>query len=91
MSYILIDTGGELVINFVLEQTLFKLGLSKNKLAVESKVRPNTIIDIVNGNTRRMDMDTLDQVLDALNKIALERNLDRTFTINDIMIYNFKE
>jgi DNA-binding Xre family transcriptional regulator len=67
------------------------MGLSKNKIATESNIRPNTISDIVNGKIKRMDLDTLESLIDALNHIAYDRNMDRRFTINDIMIYQSEQ
>jgi len=57
---------GKIVFN--LGKTLDDLKITKNKLAVESKVRPATIAQLVNGESRRIELDTLTNILDALNR-----------------------
>ncbi|GGH85120.1 hypothetical protein JOD43_003917 [Pullulanibacillus pueri] len=58
-------------IKFTLGETIEKMGdnITKNKIAVESKVRPATIASLVNGDARRIELDTLINILDALNNL----------------------
>lgn len=70
------------MIEFKLEQLLIELNMTKNKFAVLSKVRPNTIIDMCNGTTRRLELDTLDGILQCLNSVS-----DKKITICDLLEY----
>lgn len=63
------------------------MGLSMNKLAIESDARPNTVFDIAKGKAQRIDFDTLDKLLNGLNKIAMYRGIERRFDIGDIISY----
>lgn len=74
---------------FKLEDTLKELGITKNKLSVESKVRSNTIIDLANGNVGRIDLYSLQSILDTLNKLAMQKGLLRNYNINDIITYDY--
>lgn len=75
---------------FYLEDALKELGITMNKLSVESKVRSNTIIDLKNGNVSRVDFYSLQAILDTLNVIAEQRSIQRRFDMNDIVKYNYK-
>jgi predicted transcriptional regulator len=77
--------------NFKLEQILEELGQTKNSIAVESKVRPATIHDLVEGNTKRIELPTIQKVLDTLNSIAKEKKINKTYTLDDIVEYTFKK
>ncbi|PJN91914.1 hypothetical protein CVN76_02260, partial [Bacillus sp. mrc49] len=58
-----------------LEGTLKELEITKNALAVEAKVRPATINDLVTGNAKQVNFETLKAVIDALNRKSLETNI----------------
>ncbi|MDA1476283.1 helix-turn-helix domain-containing protein [Bacillus changyiensis] len=61
---------GELVKNifkFNMNDILDELGITNNKLAVEAKVRPATIGDLCEGKTKRLELDTIEKILDVLN------------------------
>jgi DNA-binding Xre family transcriptional regulator len=75
------------MIKFTLRKTLNELDITRNKLAVEAKVRPNTINDMVNGDIHRMDLQTLSDIIDTLNLIAIENRMEKRYDINDIMEY----
>jgi DNA-binding Xre family transcriptional regulator len=74
-------------IRFNLGRTLDELGITRNKLAVESKTRPATVLDLVSGETKRIEIDTLINLLGALNTIASEQGINRNITISDIIEY----
>lgn len=74
-------------IRFTLGNTLELLGITRNKLAVESKTRPATVLDLVSGDTKRIEMETLVSLLDTLNEIAREQGLVREITITDVFEY----
>jgi DNA-binding Xre family transcriptional regulator len=73
---------------FTLKETLKDIdeNLTRNKLAVEAKVRPATIADIVNGESKRIELDTLKRILDVLNKMSDTREI----TIEDVIVYERK-
>jgi DNA-binding Xre family transcriptional regulator len=73
--------------HFKLGDILEELDISRNKLAVEAKIRPATVIDMVNGKTKRLELETLVHILDALNRIAHQRRFSRTITLADIIEY----
>ncbi|MDY8092419.1 helix-turn-helix transcriptional regulator [Paenibacillus polymyxa] len=73
--------------HFKLGDILEELDISRNKLAVEAKIRPATVIDMVNGKTKRLELETLFHILDALNRIAHQRRFSRTITLANIIEY----
>lgn len=76
---------------FTLAETLEELGITKNKLAVESKVRPPTIADITNGKAKAIQFDTLVRILDALNRISLEQGNVKRYTVEDVFEFGMIE
>lgn len=74
-------------IQFTLEKTLNELNMSPYRLSVISQVRSNTITDMVNNQSSRINISALELIITSLNKIADERNLDRSYNINDVFIY----
>lgn len=74
-------------IRFNLGKTLEEIGITRNKLAVESKTRPATVLDLVSGDSKRIEIETLTNLLDALNKESRARGIIRTITISDIIEY----
>jgi len=74
-------------IKFTLGKTLNELNITKNKLAVESKVRYNTVMDMVTNQSKSINILTLMAILDTLNEIAEEKGLNREIDVDDIFIY----
>ncbi|MEH7457710.1 helix-turn-helix transcriptional regulator [Bacillus sp. JJ1127] len=72
---------------FTLGDTMEEIGITKNKLAVESKVRPATISNLVSGEVGLIRFDTLQSILDALNVMAGEKGMDKTYRIEDVVQY----
>ncbi|MDZ5607921.1 helix-turn-helix transcriptional regulator [Bacillus pseudomycoides] len=70
---------------FTLGRTLQELGVTKNKLAVEAKIRHNTISDLVNGDASSIRIDTLQAILDTLNELAAEKGIDKIYGIKDVI------
>lgn len=68
-----------------LDQTLAKLELSRNALAVESKVRPVTINSIYSEDAKQLNFHTLKQIINALDRLAIERGIAKMHTISDIV------
>ncbi|ALP37154.1 control protein [Paenibacillus sp. IHB B 3084] len=73
--------------HFKLGDILEELDITRNRLAVEAKIRPATVIDMVNGKTKRLELETLVHILDALNKFARQRRFTRTISLADIVEY----
>jgi DNA-binding Xre family transcriptional regulator len=57
-----------------------------NKLAVESKIRQGSIIDMTKGDTKAIKLDTLTKILDTLNSISKEQG-KREIELTDILEY----
>lgn len=75
--------------NFVslLGNTLSDLEITKNALAVESKVRPATINDLVVGKAKQVNFETLKAIIDALNRIAIEKGKLKLYSVEDVFTY----
>lgn len=69
---------------FKLNDILDELGITKNKLAVEAKVRPATIGDLCEGKTKRIELETIEKILYVLNNLSPIKK----YTIDDIILYN---
>ena len=76
---------------FKLGSVLDELGITKNALAVEAKVRPATITTYANGDVSRIEIDTLINMLDAMNRMAAERGLKKKYGIQDIVTYEYQD
>ncbi|WP_350338860.1 helix-turn-helix domain-containing protein [Paenibacillus sp. UMB7766-LJ446] len=50
--------------------TLDEAGVTKNVLAREAKVRPNLIYDLCEGKTKRLDLDTLNNIVNTLRAMT---------------------
>lgn len=74
-------------IRFNLEQTLDFLGMTRNKLSVESKTRQATVLDLAAGESKTVKLETLVAILDTLNETARRRGIDRIFVIDDVIQY----
>ncbi|MED1406928.1 hypothetical protein P4U07_30045 [Bacillus mycoides] len=74
-------------IQFTLAKTLNDLNISPYRFSVISTVRSNTITDMVNNQSSRLNISTLELIITALNKIAEERKLDYSYDISDVFIY----
>lgn len=72
---------------FKLGEVLTELNVTRNKLAVEAKIRPATILDLVSGDVKRIELKTLADILDTLNRIANDHEIKRAITINDLIEY----
>lgn len=74
------------MINFKLDVLLKQLECSRTHFANISKVRPNTINDMCNGNTKRLELDTLNSIMEALNQISKKQ-----ICISDLMEFRKDE
>lgn len=76
------------MIRITLDEVVNKLGLTNKYLSERSNVRPNTITELNRNNVKRVDIETLDRLIHALNDIASERGLGISFTVSDILSYD---
>lgn len=74
-------------IKFKLGETLKELEISNNKLAVEAKIRPGTIGDLVSGKSKSINFDTLVTIINTLNRISFEKGNIKKYGITDVIEY----
>ncbi len=67
---------------FTLNKTLEEFNLSRNKVAVESKIRPMAVGEMFKGKSKAIRIDTLERILETLNRLG-----NRPVTIEDVMVY----
>lgn len=72
---------------FKLNSVIDELNITPNKLATLSGVRTATVYLIYNNQMRRLHIDVLDSIIDALNKYSSDKGLNKTYSINDILDY----
>jgi DNA-binding Xre family transcriptional regulator len=72
-----------IIIKFNLDFVLKELKISRNHFSSISGVRPNTINDMCNGITKRIEINTLILILTCLN----ERS-DKYIGVGDLIIFN---
>lgn len=77
------------MIRVTLQRTLDELGITRNKLAVDYKIRPATLHALVNGETTQIKFETIDTILNALNDMAKVIGVDKIYTITDIIDYEY--
>jgi DNA-binding Xre family transcriptional regulator len=92
---VIIETYKELIgedimaITFKLGDILEELAISKNALAVEGKIRPATVAKYETGDMGRIEIETLVGMLDTLNRMAAEKGLNKTYSIEDLIEYKY--
>lgn len=77
------------MIKITLQNTLDELGITRNKLAVEAKVRPATLHSLVKEQASQIKFETLTSILNTLNDIAFENGINKRYTITDIFDYEY--
>lgn len=76
-----------LLITFNLDRVLNDLNMSRHYFSQCSGIRPNTINDMCNNNTKRIEIKTLNAILTCLNNLS-----EKEINIADVMTYvNDKE
>lgn len=75
-----------MAIKFTLKETLEREGLTKYAVAQAADVRRNTITDLWNSNTRSLRMDTLDAILNTINKLS-----GKKYGIDAIVVYEYED
>lgn len=71
-----------------LEKTIKSLGITRNALAVESKIRPVTINTLYSAEAKQLSAHTLGEILKALDRIALSKGIEKKHKISDIFEYS---
>lgn len=74
-------------IQFTLAATLDELRVSMNQLSIQSGVRPATVIALCNGTSKKIDLLTLQMLLDTINILSQEYNIGKKYTIENIIRY----
>lgn len=77
------------MIKFTLKRTIDELGISMYKLSTEAKSRGGTVQTLVDESAKSIRFDKLNALLDALNFIASEKGINKTYTISDIIDYEY--
>jgi len=70
---------------FTLNETMKELGINQKELSEISGVRPNTISEIRKGNANALRVETMDALLDAINRLAADQN--KTYGLDAIVAY----
>jgi len=68
------------MIKFSLNKVLQELNISQNKFAKQTNIRPNTINDICNNRTKRIEVSTLNRIMLLLNQIS-----NNSYEVGDII------
>jgi DNA-binding Xre family transcriptional regulator len=79
-----------MTLEFKLGEILEELGISKNALAVEGKIRPATVAKYEKGDMGRIEIETLVDILDTLNRLANEKGIDKTYSLEDLIEYKYE-
>lgn len=77
-------------VRFVLNETLEEMGISGYRVAVEAKIRPNTIYDLLDNQKKTISLEQLAAIVDALNYLAKEQGIKANFDIMDVLEYQDK-
>ncbi|RKJ62045.1 XRE family transcriptional regulator [Butyricicoccus sp. 1XD8-22] len=82
--------GGNILIKISLQRTLDEIDITVHKLSVDYKLRSSTIYKLLSGETTQIKFETLNIILNVLNNIAIEKGINKTYTITDIIDYEYK-
>lgn len=74
------------MIKFNLDKILKDYNISQTKFSQLAGVRPNTINDMCKGNTRRIELETLNSIMRAINEIS-----DKPMDVSDLITYKKDE
>ncbi|MDA2771320.1 helix-turn-helix domain-containing protein [Bacillus cereus group sp. MYBK71-2] len=70
------------MIEFHLHKILEEFNISQSRFAKLACVRPNTINDMCKGQTKRIEIHTLINILNTINQLS-----NRSISLNDLMVY----
>ncbi|MCM3387341.1 XRE family transcriptional regulator [Ureibacillus chungkukjangi] len=77
------------MIKLTLKNTLKELDISMYRLSTEAKSRGGTVQSLVDNSAKSIRFDKLEALLNALNEIAEEKGVNKTYTITDIIDYEY--
>lgn len=69
-------------IKFTLAKTLHRYDIQQNRLAEESNTRPTTISQICRNDIKRVNVEMLDRIIPALERLTGAKH-----SLEDVMIY----
>lgn len=70
------------MIKFKLDRLLEENNITRNALAREAKIRPNVVYEMCNNETKRIELKTLDKILETLNRMT-----NKPINVSDIIEY----
>ncbi|GEN35945.1 helix-turn-helix domain-containing protein [Aneurinibacillus danicus] len=70
------------MIRFKLSELLEENGITRNALAREAKVRPNSVYEMCDNQTKRVDLQTLDKLLTTLGELS-----GKEIVLTDVLEY----
>lgn len=68
------------MIKFFLHEVLQELNISQTKFAKHANIRPNTINDLCNNRTKRIEVETLNRIMETIYILSKS-----SYSINDII------
>lgn len=70
-----------------LDKALDKIDVTPYKLAKESKIRPNTIYQILGNQKKMINIDTMIAIISTLNELSIQQGYTHKFDVGDIFKY----
>jgi predicted transcriptional regulator len=70
-----------------LNEVLEKIDVTPYKLAKESKIRPNTIYEIMENKKKMINIDALVAIISTLNELSIQQGYTYKFDIGDVVKY----
>lgn len=74
-----------------LNEILEEIEQTRNKIAVESKIRPATIYDMCEGKTKRLELSTINTVLNTINQMASTKGIEKIYKLDDLFPYTYEK
>ncbi|WP_088049799.1 helix-turn-helix domain-containing protein [Virgibacillus dakarensis] len=78
-------------VKITLDETIKKSKgeLTRNKIAVQGRIRPATISELCNGKSKSISFDTLTRILDAMNEINHQNGGKKRYQIEDVLTVEY--
>ena len=70
-------------LKFTLETTITDAGITKNQLSVASGIRHNTITALCKGDAKQLNVETLDALILALNRLS-----NKQYGLDAVVVYS---
>lgn len=79
-------------VKITLNETIKEMDdLTRNKIAVQGRIRPATISELCNGKSKSISFETLTQIIQAMNEINHMNGGKRRFTLQDVITIEYVE